>query len=300
MQFMRDIYRILWLNKREDYLHLCHIYILQHSVLLWTGGISILISRILSERCEELEKELNNIQVQLTKLPSGKLICTRNGASTKWYVRDNDILTYLPKQKRSFAEQLAVRKYLTLRVDELLQEKEAIDSYFRHLSRPKYKSTKLLEAGSPYLELMSSYFTCESQDLLHWAQAPYAHNQQYVEQCIHKTSSGNLVRSKSEAIIDMLLSINKIPFRYECELRLKGTVIFPDFTIRHPITGKYYYWEHLGMMDEAPYYTNAYDKLKLYAANGILPGLNLILTCETKAKPLSTETVERTISNYFL
>lgn len=39
---------------------------------------------------------------------------------------------------------------------------------------------------------------------------------------------------------------------------------------------------------------------KLYAANGILPGLNLILTCETKAKPLSTETVERTISNYFL
>ena len=169
MQFLRDIYRILWLNKREDYLHLCHIYILQHSVLLWTGGISILISRILSERCEELEKE-------------------------------------------------------------------AIDSYFRHLSRPKYKSTKLLEAGSPYLELMSSCFTCESQDLLHWAQAPYAHNQQYVEQCIHKTSSGNLVRSKSEAIIDMLLSINKIPFRYECELRLKGTVIFPDFTIRHPIT----------------------------------------------------------------
>ena len=142
MQFLRDIYRILWLNKREDYLHLCHIYILQHSVLLWTGGISILISRILSERCEELEKE-------------------------------------------------------------------AIDSYFRHLSRPKYKSTKLLEAGSPYLELMSSYFTCESQDLLHWAQAPYAHNQQYVEQCIHKTSSGNLVRSKSEAI-----TLRMEPFRF--------------------------------------------------------------------------------------
>lgn len=111
--------------------------------------------------------------------------------------------------KRAFAEQLAVQKYLTLRVDELLQEKEAIDSYLRHLSRPKYKSTQLLEAGSPYLELMSSYFTCESQDLVHWAQAPYEHNQQYVEQCIHKTSSGNLVRSKSEAI-----TLRMEPFRF--------------------------------------------------------------------------------------
>lgn len=147
---------------------------------------------------------------------------------------------------------------------------------------------------------MSSYFTCEAQDLLHWAQAPYEHNQQYVEQRIHKTSSGNLVRSKSEAIIDMLLSINKVPFRYECALHLRGTVIFPDFTIRHPITGKYYYWEHFGMMDEPAYCNSACDKLKLYAGKGILPGLNLILTCETKANPLSTETVERTISHYFL
>lgn len=187
-----------------------------------------------------------------------------------------------------------------MKVDELLQEKEAIDSYFHHLSRSKHQSTQMLEAGSPYLELISSYFSCESQELAHWAHMTYEHNPQHPEQCIHKTSSGNLVRSKSEAIIDMLLSVNQIPFRYECALHLGDMVFYPDFTIRHPSTGKYYYWEHFGMMDEPAYCNSACDKLKLYARKGILPGLNLILTCETKANPLSTETVERTISHYFL
>lgn len=241
---------------------------------------------------------MDSIHEQLAKLPHGKLICARNGSSIKWYLRTDKGLTYLPKQERALAEQLALRKYLTLRAQELLQEKKAIDFYHRHLSPPKYSSTQLLEAGSPYLELLSPLFSIQSQELSIWANEPYEHNPLHREQCIHKTSSGNWARSKSEAIIDMLLSIHQIPFRYECALALNETTVYPDFTIQHPVTGAYFYWEHLGMMDEVSYYTHACDKIKLYAANGIYPGMQLILTSETKAEPLSTETVQNFIEGY--
>ena len=36
-----------------------------------------------------------------------------------------------------------------------------------------------------------------------------------------------------------------------------------------------------------------------YIANGIIPTIQLITTYETKANPLDTETVEKTIKRYF-
>lgn len=35
-------------------------------------------------------------------------------------------------------------------------------------------------------------------------------------------------------------------FRYECLLKLGDSAYYPDFTIKHPKTGKTYYWEHFG------------------------------------------------------
>ena len=61
-----------------------------------------------------------------------------------------------------------------------------------------------------------------------------------------KGTLGKMLRSKSEAIIDRLLYQNKIPFHYEEKLVLGGITIYPDFVIRHPVTGEYYYWNILG------------------------------------------------------
>ena len=108
------------------------------------------------------------------------------------------------------------------------------------------------------------------------------------------------VRSKSEAMIAMLLHLNAIPYRYECALSLGGVTLFPDFTIRHPGTGALYYWEHFGLMDDPTYAKNAGSKLSLYAANGIIPSVHLITTYETKAYPLSAGMIEHLISYYFL
>lgn len=245
-----------------------------------------------------LEEEIRSIQEQMKELPEGKLLCARNGTHVKWYLSDGHNQTYLPKKKRKLAQQLAFRKYLTERLQYDLNEKNAIQMYLRH--HPKCSPEEMLKAGNIYQELLCPAFLPEVQDLRDWANSPYEKNDKYPEKLIIETSFGVCVRSKSEAMIAMSLREHKIPFRYECALELGGIKIFPDFTIRHPQTGEIYYWEHLGMIDVKEYVGNASHKMNLYMENGFLIGRNLIITSETKEKPLTPMEVERTIQCYFL
>jgi hypothetical protein len=75
-------------------------------------------------------------------------------------------------------------------------------------------------------------------------------------------------------MIDMVLYVHKIPFRYECALSLGEATLFPDFTIRHPKTGEVFYWEHFGLIDNSEYAKNTYAKLQLYTNYGIIPSNN--------------------------
>lgn len=209
-----------------------------------------------------LKEQIKDLEKQLRNYPEGKLICTRNNNRYKWYVSDGHTQTYIPKKNRRYAEQLAAKKYLS----------------------------------SLYEELMQEYLA----ELYNWMHAPYDSNNNFPEQQIHKTLSGNMVRSKSEALIDMALFTNKIPFRYECVLHLGEAVIYPDFTIRHPKTGVIFYWEHFGLMDDPIYCKNACTKLHLYATHNIIPTHQLITTYETKAKPLTSDVIEHIIRNYFI
>lgn len=130
--------------------------------------------------------------------------------------------------------------------------------------------------------------------------SPYESNPKFPEQLLHHTASGRLVRSKSEAIIDMVLSKYRIPFRYECALNLGEITIYPDFTILHPVTGELYYWEHFGLMDDAVYCKSACSKLQLYCAHGIIPNVHLITTYESKECPLNSDFVEKIVQMYFI
>lgn len=254
--------------------------------------------RILSEH-SRLDKQINSIKKQLQHFPSGKLICSHNGNRYKWYQSDGKNKSYIPKKNRNLAEQLAIKKYLSLSLEDLENEKRAIEFYLRHHS-PSAKAEQLLSGPSEYQNLLSPYFKPLSQELSDWMNAPYEHNSLYPEHLIHNSSSGNVLRSKSEAMIDMLLYMHKIPFRYECALELSGTTFFPDFTIRHPQTGDFYYWEHFGMMDEPTYSKSACYKLQQYVTHGIIPSIQLITTYETQEHPLSTEVIQKTIEHYFL
>lgn len=248
---------------------------------------------------EKLERRIQDVQSQLDSFPKGELICTKNGKNYKWYIKGGGNLTYIPKKNEQLAEQLALKKYMTVKLRESEEEKKALELYLNKHMRIR-KAEELLKEESRYHHLLKKHFTSLSQELDEWMNLSYKQNENYPEQLLHKSLSGHLVRSKSEALIDMYLYINKIPFRYECELQLGDTLLYPDFTVKHPKTGQIYYWEHFGIMDNDSYAQNAFMKLQLYNSNGIIPSVQLITTYETKEHPLSTAVIENVVQNYFL
>lgn len=194
---------------------------------------------------------------------------------------------------------MALRKYLTSLLEELLQEKKAINFYDRHRPKAIKSSILLQDVSLGYSELLAPYFQLSPSHTA-WMQETYDRNSKNSENLIYKAVNGISVRSKSEAIIAMLLYTNKIPFRYECALNLGDIIFYPDFTILHPKTEQLYYWEHFGLMDSPGYRQNAFSKQQLYAAHGILPSVHLLTTYENQAYPLNTELVEKMIYYYFL
>lgn len=264
----------------------------------------MLYQKICSEY-QRLKQEILAIQNQIRTLPEGKLICTHSGKYTKWYQSDGHHPVYIPKKNKTLAQQLAAKKYLQSKLAKLCQEQRALEAYlsqYANTCTPSEPSPSelLLYEESEFSELLSPYFTPDSKSLQEWMTEKYERNPLHPEQCIHKTSAGILVRSKSEALIATLLFTNKIPFRYECALTLGHTVIYPDFTIRHPKTGDLYYYEHFGMMDNPEYAKKSLQKTHLYVSHGIIPSIHLITSYETKENPLDSDLVETLLKHYFL
>lgn len=262
-----------------------------------------LVQQVL-DRHKELDEKTSLIRRKILKYPDGKLICTRNGRYIKWYHSDGHIQTYIPKKKREYAEQLAEKKYWTLRLNELVREQKATEAYLRHyeeeLSSSAADPSEVFLTDSPILgELLTNIHPDNSQTIQEWLNSPYQQSEKYPEQLIHKTAGGIYVRSKSESLIALLLHMHGIPFRYECELQLGEITVYPDFTIMHPRTEKLYYWEHFGLMDDSSHVRSTMAKQQSYIANRIIPTIQLITTYETKMNPLDTETVEKTIERYF-
>ena len=219
----------------------------------------MLYHQMLREK-EVLDKREKTILERLQTYPAGKLIYSQNGKHKKWYISCDGEKIYIPSNEKNTAVSMAEKKYYEVMLQDILQEKRAIQSY---------------------LDLCNKEQTGE-------------------EQLIHPIFNGQKVRSKSEAIIATMLHVNKIPFHYEEALHLGKRVIYPDFTIRHPVTGQIYYWEHFGMMDNENYAQVAFRKMQLYNINGIMLSDTLLATYESEEAPLKSNIVENMIQQYFL
>lgn len=248
----------------------------------------------------EITKEIHLIKKKIKHYPEGELLCSRNGKYTKWYKRNHSNPIYIKKSERAEAVALAEKKYYKLLLESLELCNKMIEQY-ENLNRKNEEAMQsMLSEKSPYLELLNENILAIPKEFHSWMYDEYPRNTSYPENLIHKTYAGQMLRSKSEALIANALFLNKIPYRYENIIELNEISFAPDFTILHPKTGKIYYWEHLGMMDHPAYVEKVFNKLKIYANNGMIPSVNLILTYETKKNPLDIEMVEKTIEDYFL
>lgn len=229
-------------------------------------------------------------------MPEGKLIC----CGKKYYQSDGHKKTYIKKKDKVLAEKLAAKKYLSALLEDLEREKSATDMYLRHCPMDNNKVNELFKGSNEVLNLLSSFFSPLSKELDDWMKSPYQQNLKHPEHLTQKVGPNEFVRSKSEAMIAKSLKQNQIPYRYECQLILDDIEIYPDFTVRHPRTGRVYIWEHFGWLDKMDYVKTMHSKLQIYTSNNIMPGINLITTYETKDDPLTYEMIEMIIKYYFL
>ena len=262
--------------------------------------------KIMFANLEEIQRRVTNIQNELKdisadneKAPEGELFCAKNGSNYKWYLKRECEYEYIRKSESELAQNLAVKKYNNMRQKDLAAELKACKVYIRRSEREGGNADKLLEHDE-YRKLIGTGRNSVKKELKIWRKEEYEKNNNHSDKLIVRGTQGKFLRSKSEAIIDKILYNSGIPFHYEEKLVLKNAILYPDFTIRHPRTGAFYYWEHFGMMDSQDYIGNACSKLRIYCENGIIPSVNLILTFETREHPLGTDEVEWLVRRYFM
>lgn len=141
-----------------------------------------------------------------------------------------------------------------------------------------------------------------------------------------KTIRGDYVASKSEVIIADRLYAKGIPYHYEVAFtpevetgnaspvyddygRLAGYVpmgyspedadtLHPDFYVLNKRTGKAYFWEHLGRMDDSEYCRKNFNRFMRILDAGYVIGQDLLVTHEDSQHPLMTESIDRIIEKY--
>lgn len=256
-----------------------------------------------NEQIEREQKSVSNqitdIKARLVGMPEGKLICTKNREWYKWYVREGEKLTYLSSSERTLAEALAQKAYLLVRLEELENKRKYLDRLGNSYLRYTKSTENFLEKHPGIRQLLKLSKPNLSEELQEWANAEYKRNTGFPENLKFGTPWGEVFRSKSESMIAKSLRERGIPYRYECALKLGDETVYPDFTIRHPRTGRIYYYEHFGKMDDVGYTNRNLPKIPSYTKHGIIPGIHLIMSFETQAEPLSMYTIESILSQYF-
>ena len=118
---------------------------------------------------------------------------------------------------------------------------------------------------------------------------------------VYQSAKGQRVRSKSEAIILDIYDSYGIPVKYECPLRLRnGRVLHPDVMALNVRLRKIYIQEHMGMVDDPRYMDQNVERLNELILNGWIPGVNLLLTFETKDTPLDVNVLRKLIETHLL
>jgi hypothetical protein len=248
-----------------------------------------------------INRNIDLCRRKLIKFPEGRIECFNNGGYVKWYRIGPSGREYICKKDRKLAAGLAAKKFCELQLTALEEEKSMLEDYIRRCKDDQEKIRLLFDREKECAELVGGTVPIQdlNDEIMKWAAAEYERSDMYAEKLVCRTMSKIKVRSKSEMIIANALTVNGIPFRYEEALHIGESTYYPDFTIKHPITGMIYYLEHLGLADRPDYMLHNLGKIETYMSEGIIPTRNLICTFETADSPLDSDYVQRIIELYF-
>ena len=257
-------------------------------------------------RVEDFQAEIkrhkeNIIRIEraIAKLPEGKLShSVRNGRDVYRVLRDGKYVSVNRKKEKDYLDKLIVRSTLECR---LRDEKKLLEIALS--IEEKYKKLKLeydeyLSKHLDFENVLKDYYN-ENDEKYENLLEPDAHIEPHFKENLKiRTIDGTCVRSKSECMIYNALHDNGFTFKYERATKASDKIYLSDFAIVHPKTKKLIIWEHLGMLDNPEYLRSSIEKIINYVKAGYIPGVNLIITYETKDKVLDSQEILKVIDLY--
>lgn len=257
----------------------------------------------LRERKIELEKYIRRAEKILNQPVKGNLEIAMIDGHYRYYLRSREdgklVRKYLKNSEIEIARIIAERDYarqvLKRAKKELSKLKAFEETYEAGSMRDVYM--KMIPGRRILVEPIEPTDEMFEEE---WRKGREGGKNSFPFQNEIFTDLGEQVRSKSEKIIADKLYKYGIPYVYESEIWTGKKVIYPDFVVLNRRTRNEYIWEHLGMIDRSEYVMKNSEKLVQYQKYGYIPGINLIITYETAAEPISTSVLDRLITQFLL
>ena len=263
-------------------------------------------------RIDTIIRLLKTVQIQLDKIirtSTGKdnaeiLIVRNQNGKPRFYARGKDRRErYLTEQQGEKIRLLAQQRYEKRLVNMARFERDHVRKCLK-LLEPDVDIEKVYDSMPEDLKpFIVADGTTDKGFGRKWQEERVPSARPLVDGEGYRTMRGENVRSKSEVIIADRLFHAGIPYRYEVMIPLEFEDIirvYPDFQILNVRTRKVFYWEHLGMLGDIDYFDNQLKKISGYARNGYVPGKNLLLTFESKNRPLDVFCVEALIKEFLI
>ncbi len=241
----------------------------------------------LRERCEQ----------QLAALPEGKLrLVTAKGKRYYRRLEDGEYV-YVGNGDKPGVQELQKRRFWETMLDHAKSNQRLMENYLK-----RYRTTEPAEVMASLPKVYQSGILPvfpNSFDFEKWAEGDYDKSEFCPDKLQHKTLKGDLVRSKSEAIIANLLYDRKIPYHYEENLNLEAERIAPDFKIAVRTENRFKLLEHCGMMCDPIYREKFKRRLEQYILNGYIPWRDVFFTFDDVDGNIDTQAIRQMIENYF-
>lgn len=275
-------------------------------------NLNKLISEM-SKRLYELNEIITGAENFLKSAPPGRLITCKNHNTNQYYFKNSSTSPkiYLSKKNMDRISELAQKEYNLAIVKVARNQQQLIAEFLKKYNFDEIENVyNNLKSGrkpliTPYelpIEEFAKKWLISKKNkkeklsqVTNW-KYQFANNTNYNI----VTEKGELVRSKSEKILADKLYYNGIPYIYEMPLKLGDFYIHPDFTILSLKSKQEYIWEHFGMLDDPNYAEKFVNKVETYHKHNFYLGENLIMTYETKAHPINSETIDEYINKYLL
>lgn len=251
---------------------------------------------------DQVSECISEIKKKMKRAPAGRLRVNAHGGIPHFFHMTNQSDShgdYIPKKKLKLAESLAQKAADEKDLKKLEELLGKLNKFIKTCDPVKFNQMYLnLSPARRSLVTPVRYPDKMFEEI--WSSVDYIKKPFEPDSAEIYTHERLRVRSKSEVIIAETLERLKIPFRYECPLKLKGFgVVHPDFVCLDARRRCVHIWEHFGMVDKSDYAENMVRKISAYNDNGFLLGDGLIITCETALQPLNANRLNSFVMSYF-